>query len=74
MILGDTPSGALVFMQYYMSPMDEPMERSHRMMVSPYEEAPIEAVQGCDYELTGEGNVGMPQCRCVAYQANTRVG
>ena len=51
MVLGDTLSNVLVFMQYYMSPMDGPMERLHMMMVSPYEEAPIEAVQGGDYEL-----------------------
>ena len=69
MVLGDTPSGVLVYMQYYMSPMGRPMEMPHRMMISPYEKALIKAIQGGDYEPIGEGNVGMSRCRRVAYSS-----
>ena len=31
-----------------MSPMDELMEKSHRMIVAPYKEALVEAVKGGD--------------------------
>ena len=74
MILGDTPSSVLVFMQYYMSPMDKLMEMPHMMMVFPYEEALIEAVQGGDYELTKRITWGCHDVVSWLIQANTSVG
>ena len=50
-----------------MSLMDGLMERPHKMMVFSYEKVPIEVVKGGDYELTKEGNMGIPRCHRMAY-------
>ena len=65
-VLGDTPSGVWYLTQLQ-ALYGQPMQRPNKGDFSPYEKALIETVQRNDYELIGEGNVGMPWCRCVTY-------